>query len=295
MSLSTTGIPGGGDRLRDLAPHRPRAHHRCLEHEHAGLLVSARPQASRLSRPQPSEAHARRAATGSPDASRDVSREPRAAPRTCGRLDRAAARASQPDVHTGAAQSVSDGSATLTGCRPQGRTTYYFQYGPTTAYGIQTPIRPAGAGAHAVMVAASVKGLRPSTIYHFRLVAVNDAGAATGVDRAFETVKVPLPPIRKVPPPPIRKRPRRRSRGRPRRLSRASTPVSPPRSSYGSATLTGAIDPHGSDTSYYFQYGPTKAYGAQTAARRRGRGHGCRESRRARERACSRSPSTTTA
>ena len=32
--------PGGGDRLRDLPPHRPRAHHRCLEHEHAGLLVS---------------------------------------------------------------------------------------------------------------------------------------------------------------------------------------------------------------------------------------------------------------
>jgi len=35
--------------------------------------------------------------------------------------------------------------------------------------------------------------------------------------------------------------------------------------SYGSATLTGTLNPHGSDTSYYFQYGLTKAYGGQTA------------------------------
>ncbi len=32
--------PRGGDRLRDLPPHRPRAHHRCLEHEHAGSSSS---------------------------------------------------------------------------------------------------------------------------------------------------------------------------------------------------------------------------------------------------------------
>jgi hypothetical protein len=35
--------------------------------------------------------------------------------------------------------------------------------------------------------------------------------------------------------------------------------------SYGSAVLTGSIDPNGNDTSYYFQYGVTKAYGGQTA------------------------------
>src|SRR5215831_14736913 len=33
---------------------------------------------------------------------------------------------------------------------------------------------------------------------------------------------------------------------------------------FGSATLNGAVNPRGSDTSYYFQYGPTKAYGLQT-------------------------------
>ena len=42
---------------------------------------------------------------------------------------------------------------------------------------------------------------------------------------------------------------------------------------YASATLTGSVNPNGSDTSYYFQYGPTRAYGGQTRDRRRRRRH----------------------
>ncbi len=34
--------------------------------------------------------------------------------------------------------------------------------------------------------------------------------------------------------------------------------------SYGSAIVTGAVDPRGRDTSYYFQYGPTRLFGGQT-------------------------------
>lgn len=34
---------------------------------------------------------------------------------------------------------------------------------------------------------------------------------------------------------------------------------------FGSATLTGRVEPHGSNASYYFQYGQTAAYGQQTA------------------------------
>src|SRR6202022_4395139 len=33
---------------------------------------------------------------------------------------------------------------------------------------------------------------------------------------------------------------------------------------YGSATLTGSVNPKGANTSYYFQYGLTKAYGGQS-------------------------------
>jgi hypothetical protein len=35
--------------------------------------------------------------------------------------------------------------------------------------------------------------------------------------------------------------------------------------SYGSAVLTGSVNPNGSNTSYYFQYGINKNYGSQTA------------------------------
>ncbi len=100
-----------------------------------------------------------------------------------------------PMVSTGQAKQVSYGSAVLTGTvNPMGReTSYYFQYGPTQAYGGQTTIADAGAGTHGVSVSVPVTGLQPLTVYHYRLVAVNSAGVAVmGQNRTFLTTKVPL-------------------------------------------------------------------------------------------------------
>lgn len=99
-----------------------------------------------------------------------------------------------PAIDTGAASAVTYGSATLAGSiDPRGsNTTYYFQYGETRAYGAQTPLADAGAGTRSVRVTAAIGGLKPLTVYHYRLLAVNAAGAATGVDRTFKTAKVPL-------------------------------------------------------------------------------------------------------
>lgn len=101
---------------------------------------------------------------------------------------------SLPGVSTGAATSVSYGSVTLTGSIDPhaSNTSYYFQYGPTRAFGAQTPLANAGAGTATVKVAVPVSGLLPVTTYHYRLIAVNAAGASTGADRAFTTAKVPL-------------------------------------------------------------------------------------------------------
>lgn len=106
----------------------------------------------------------------------------------------AAAQASLPAVSTGKASLVSFGSATLNGSlNPRGSdTSYYFQYGLTKAYGLQTGILDAGAGTHAVPVAIAVTGLQPLTVYHFRLVAVNASGPAIGADKSLLTTKVPL-------------------------------------------------------------------------------------------------------
>jgi hypothetical protein len=106
----------------------------------------------------------------------------------------AQAATSRPGVSTGAALNVIYGSATLTGSvTPNGAdSSYYFQYGPTKAYGGQSTIADAGGGTKRVDVSLSVTGLQPLTVYHYRLVAVNGSGASIGRDRTFLTRKVPL-------------------------------------------------------------------------------------------------------
>ena len=85
-------------------------------------------------------------------------------------------------------------TATLTGkINPHGAaTTFYFQYGTTTAYGSRTPSAAVGAGNAAVGATADIAGLGPNTKYHYRLVAHNSAGTTIGGDRVFTTPKQPL-------------------------------------------------------------------------------------------------------
>ncbi|MGH2880200.1 MAG: hypothetical protein ACRDK4_11420 [Solirubrobacteraceae bacterium] len=117
-----------------------------------------------------------------------------------------AAAATAPAVSTGGASSVSFGSATLDGAvNPRGSdSSYYFQYGPTKAYGLQTGILDAGAGTKAVHVAIALAGLQPLTQYHYRLVAINSGGFGFGGDKAFRTTKVPLSfPVTDASPNPV--------------------------------------------------------------------------------------------
>ncbi len=102
--------------------------------------------------------------------------------------------ATRPAASTGGATEISYGSATLTGSvNPNGAdTSYYFQYGPTRAYGSQTAIAAAGAGTRTVSVKLTVAGLQPLTLYHYRLVAVSSAGVSFGGDHSLTTKKVPL-------------------------------------------------------------------------------------------------------
>jgi hypothetical protein len=105
-----------------------------------------------------------------------------------------AAAAAKPGVSTGGASKVTITTATLAGnVNPQGApTTYFFQYGTTTAYGSRTPDGGAGAGTKAATVTAPIAGLGPNTKYHYRLVAQNSLGTTAGRDRTFTTPKQPL-------------------------------------------------------------------------------------------------------
>jgi streptogramin lyase len=94
-----------------------------------------------------------------------------------------------PAVETGEATGLETGSPTLHGTvRPNGQqTAFQFEYGPTGTYGSETSSGSAGAGTEAGAVSAELSGLKPGTLYHYRLVATNDTDTAVGVDRTFTT------------------------------------------------------------------------------------------------------------
>src|SRR5580704_365170 len=98
-----------------------------------------------------------------------------------------------PAVSTGAATSIKDSSASLTGTvNPLGgSTTYYFQYGLTSTYSATTKARSAGHGTKAVAASSSITGLTPGTTYHYRLIATSQFGTSTGVDRTLKTTGHP--------------------------------------------------------------------------------------------------------
>ena len=85
-----------------------------------------------------------------------------------------------PKVTISPAGKVTSNSATLNGTvNPNGlSTTYYFEWGTTTAYGNKSPATPASAGSGWDNVAVSVNltGLKRNTTYHYRLVATNSLG-----------------------------------------------------------------------------------------------------------------------
>ena len=153
--------------------------------------------------------------------------------------------ATAPAATTGSATAVAQSSATVQGTvNPNGQaTTYYFQYGPTSSYGSQTPSQNAGSGNKSGPVTASLTGLSSSTSYHYRLVAVNAGGTAVGADETFTTTTPPA----------------------------VSTGLASSVNAY-SMVLNGTANPEGQATTYWFQYGTTTAYGQQTGPASAGSG-----------------------
>jgi hypothetical protein len=154
---------------------------------------------------------------------------------------------SAPTVVTGAASMVSASQAVVTGSITANGspTQYWFQYGTTTSYGLQTGTRGAGSGSSAVSVSAHVSNLTPGTTYHFRLVASNSTGTTDGTDQSFTTPASLVPTV----------------------VTGAASSVTAT-----SATVGGTVTPNGAHTRYSFQYGTTTSYGLQTGTRDAGSG-----------------------
>ena len=93
-----------------------------------------------------------------------------------------------PAVSEASAVAVSTHTVQLNGAiNPQGpTTTWYFQVGLTTAYGLQTTTETiSGLGARPINVRLS--GLQSGSTYHFRLVACSANGLYVGPDHVFKT------------------------------------------------------------------------------------------------------------
>jgi hypothetical protein len=98
-----------------------------------------------------------------------------------------------PEVQTQAPTAVTTTSAELHGLvDPNDRkTTYWFELGTTTAYGIATDPASAGSGKVAVAVNHDIDTLEAGTTYHVRVVASNDKGVTAGADAPFTTSVTP--------------------------------------------------------------------------------------------------------
>jgi hypothetical protein len=150
---------------------------------------------------------------------------------------------SAPVAVTADATAVAVTTATLRGqVTPNGlATTWWFEYGTSTAYGLKTASNSAGSGTTAQAVSAGITRLTVGKSYHFRLVAQNSSGRVFGLDRLFTTV------------------------GAPNATTGAAQSIGP-----DTAQLTGSLDTLGRSTTWWFDYGTTTKYGKSTTHRSAG-------------------------
>ena len=157
--------------------------------------------------------------------------------------DAAFTTSSAPVAVTADASPVAVTTATLRGqVTPNGlSTTWWFEYGTSTAYGSKTASQSAGSGTTARSVSSGITRLTAGKSYHFRLVAQNSSGRVFGLDRLFTTV------------------------GAPTATTGAAQSVGP-----DSAQLVGSLDTLGRSTTWWFDYGTTTKYGKSTTHRSAG-------------------------
>jgi hypothetical protein len=119
-------------------------------------------------------------------------------------------------------------------------TSYYFEYGPTTAYGMTSEEAPgsgAGSPVGPTTVSSDISEFEGYTEYHYRIVASNSFGETRGPDETFTTLPAPLPEVDGA----------------------TATQVKPT-----SAILSAEINPNRWPTIYLFEWGPTTGYGTAT-------------------------------
>ncbi|MFH0888751.1 MAG: glycine-rich protein [Planctomycetota bacterium] len=157
-------------------------------------------------------------------------------------------------ITTNSATNINQTIATLNGTIiPIGVDTFvYFQYGTTMSYGSNTAAQninlQSGSSTAPINLAVNVTGLSPNTTYNFRIRAIvgnSYSGLVyNGSNQTFTTVG--LVPIC---------------------VTTAATNIA-----YNSARLNATVNPNGTATTAYFNYGTTTSYGTATTSQAIGNG-----------------------
>ncbi len=158
-----------------------------------------------------------------------------------------------PWVSTGTLVVASNSGAVVTGkIIPNGaQTTYWYEYGPTSALGASTIAQSIGSGSVSISAPVFISGLSANASYSYRLVAQNVLGTARGATYSFTTNSNPAP-----------------VGGAPTVSTNAATTVT-----RTSATINGHVSPNLSDTSYWFEYGTSNDLGNTTDFQGAGNGN----------------------
>ncbi len=125
-------------------------------------------------------------------------------------------------------------------------TSVYFAWGTTTSYGNTVGQTAVGGGTSTVAVNAPIAGLLPGTTYHYALVASNSVGTVSSADATFTTPA--LAPVATTQP--------------------ASGITA------ASASLNASVNPNGTATTVYFQWGTNTSYGSVSSLTSAGSGNG---------------------
>ncbi len=153
--------------------------------------------------------------------------------------------AGAPVAVTGATVAPTATTAVVTGSvNPNGAiTSYWYEYGPSSTFGQKTSTEIVGSGFVAIPTPGYITGLLPNTTYYFRLMAQNQFGLSTGIQRSVTTTASSPAPVGGVP----------------QAHSLAATTIT-----NTTANLGGSVNPNQAATQYWFEYGKTNALGNVT-------------------------------
>jgi hypothetical protein len=156
-----------------------------------------------------------------------------------------AAQPSTPVVQTNSSTAPYISTVVVSGTvNPNGElTTYWFEYGETTALGAKTSIYLIGSGYAAFYTPAYITGLKSNTNYYFKLSANNSVGTVSGATYSFKTSTTPAP-----------------TGTAPTASTTSATNIA-----RTAANLNGQINPKSSVTTYWFEYGLTSNLGTVTS------------------------------